>query len=65
MLFNIYGSTAGYQLEGWLMVFTGLVLANEFARRTKIGGIVSFIALPLGLTAYFIAIYISAAAGQS
>ena len=39
MLFQIYGETAGFQLLGWLMVFVGLILANEFARRTKWGGI--------------------------
>ena len=31
MLFQIYGETAGFQLLGWLMVFVGLILANEFA----------------------------------
>ena len=35
MLFQIYGETAGFQLFGWLMVFVGLIVANEFARRTK------------------------------
>ena len=34
MLFQIYGETAMYQLLGFVLVFTGLVLANEFARRT-------------------------------
>ena len=37
MLFQIYGETALYQLLGFVLVFTGLVLANEFARRTKTG----------------------------
>lgn len=63
MLFNVYGSTAGWQLLGWLLVFTGLVLANEVARRTKAGGIACFVVLPLALTVYFIAIYAGAAAG--
>ena len=31
MLFQLYGETAGYQLLGFVLVFTGLVLANEFA----------------------------------
>lgn len=35
MLFQIYGDGAGWQLLGWVLVFAGLVLANEFARRTK------------------------------
>ena len=35
MLFQIYGDKAGYQLLGWLLVFLGLILTNEIARRTK------------------------------
>ena len=34
MLFQIYGETAGFQLLGWLLVFVGLIVANEIARRT-------------------------------
>ena len=56
MLFQLYGETAGYQLLGFVLVFTCLVLANEFARRTKAGGIFCFLALPAALTVYFIAI---------
>ncbi len=63
MLFQVYGETAGYQLLGWLLVFVGLVLANEFSRRTKIGGIICFLAIPAILTVYFISIYVGAAAG--
>ena len=63
MLFQIYGETAGFQLLGWLMVFVGLILANEFARRTKWGGIACFLILPAGLTIYFISIYVGAAMG--
>ena len=63
MLFQIYGETAGFQLLGWLMVFAGLILANEFARRTKWGGIACFLVLPAGLTIYFISIYVGAAMG--
>ena len=63
MLFQIYGETAGFQLLGWLMVFVGLILANEFARRTKWGGIVCFLILPAALTVYFISIYVGAAMG--
>lgn len=39
MLFQIYGDMAGWQLLGWVMVFVGLVVMNEIARRTKAGGI--------------------------
>ena len=63
MLFQIYGETAGFQLLGWLMVFVGLILANEFARRTKWGGITCFLILPAALTVYFISIYVGAAMG--
>lgn len=52
MLFQIYGETALYQLLGFVLVFTGLVLANEFARRTKTGGIICFLVLPAVLTVY-------------
>jgi hypothetical protein len=63
MLFQIYGDGSGWQLLGWLLVFAGLVILNEVARRTKAGGILLFIALPIALTVYFIAIYIGAAKG--
>ena len=63
MLFQIYGETSGWQLLGWLLVFTGLVLMNEIARRTKIGGIACFLVIPAALTIYFIAIYVGAASG--
>ncbi len=63
MLFQIYGDNAIFQLLGWLMVFVGLILANEFARRSKLGGILCFLALPAGLTVYFISIYVGAAMG--
>lgn len=63
MLFQIYGETALYQLLGFVLVFTGLILANEFARRTKTGGIICFLVLPAVLTVYFVAIAIGAHAG--
>ncbi len=63
MLFQIYGENAGFQLLGWLLVFVGLILINEFARRSKLGGILCFLALPAGLTIYFISIYVGAAMG--
>ena len=63
MFFQIYGGTAGWQLLGWLMVFTGLVVMNEIARRSKAGGIACFLVLPAVLTVYFIAIYVGAAKG--
>ena len=64
MLFQIYGENAIYQLIGWVLVFAGLIIANEIARRSKIGGVALFIVLPLALTAYFISIYVGAGMGQ-
>ena len=46
MLFQLYGETALYQLLGFVLVFTGLILANEFARRSKTGGIICFLCCP-------------------
>lgn len=64
MMFQIYGDGAGWQLLGWVLVFTALVLANEFARRTKQGGILCFLIIPAILTAYFIAIYVGGGDGS-
>lgn len=63
MLFQIYGDNAMYQLLGWVLVFAGLVICNEIARRTKQGGIFFFLILPAVLTVYFVAIAIGAKSG--
>ena len=63
LLFQVYGEGAAWQFLGWILVFACLVLANEIARRTKAGGMLCFVVLPIILTVYFIAIYVSAAAG--
>ena len=63
MLFDVYGPNALYQWLGWAMVFIGLILLNEFARRSKAGGIIMFIALPIAMTIYCIAVTIGAGAG--
>ena len=63
MLFQIYGDLAGFQLLGWLLVFAGLIITNEIARRSKQGGIFFFLILPAGLTVYFIAVAVGAAMG--
>ena len=63
MLFDVYGDTAVFQWVGWAIVFVGLILMNEFARRTKAGGIICFLVIPAILTVYFIAISVSAASG--
>ena len=64
MLFQLYGERAMYQLLGWVLVFTCLILCNEIARRSKKGGIFFFLVLPGVLTAYFIAIYVCAGMGM-
>ena len=63
MLFQVYGENALYQWLGWILVFIGLILINEFGRRTKAGGIICFVALPIALTVYFVAIYVGAGMG--
>ncbi len=63
MLFQVYGEGSIYQVLGWIMVFCGLILLNEVARRTKVGGYAIFLVLPAILTVYFIAIYVAAAQG--
>ena len=42
-----------WQLLGWVLVFAGLIIMNEVARRTKVGGGICFFAIPAGLTIYF------------
>ena len=64
MLFQVYGENALYQWVGWLIVFVGLILVNEIARRSKAGGIFCFIALPVALTVYFVAISVGVRTGQ-
>ena len=63
MLFQLYGERAGFQLLGWLLVFLGLILTHEIARRSKKGGIFFFLVLPGVLTVYFIAVAVGASMG--
>lgn len=63
MLFHVYGDLAIYKWIAMFAVLVGLILLNEFARKTKFGGIVTFFAVPVLLTAYFVTIYIAAALG--
>ncbi|MBQ7631517.1 MAG: hypothetical protein IJS82_02000 [Paludibacteraceae bacterium] len=63
MFFEVYGEHALIQ---WVMLFAvlaGLILWNEFARRTKWGGAITFFAVPLALTIYFVAIALGVRAG--
>ena len=63
MFFHVYGAHALLQWGMMLVVLAGLILWNEFARRTKTGGIITFFAIPVILTAYFVAIAIGARTG--
>ena len=53
MLFHVYGDAAVWQWIAMIGVLLGLILLNEFSRRSKFGGIFMFFAVPLALTAYF------------
>ena len=63
MFFQVYGANALSQWGMLLVVLIGLILFNEFARRTKIGGCITFFAIPLALTIYFVAIAIGVRTG--
>ncbi len=65
MLFQIYGETSVTQLLGWLLVFAGLIIMNEIGRRTKFGGILIFVIIPIILTVYFIGIHCGAFGGAN
>lgn len=65
MFFHVYGANA---LSQWLMllaVLLGLILLNEFARRTKIGGSIMFFVVPAALTIYFLVVAFQAAGGAA
>ena len=47
MLFHVYGGNGIYQWIAMLAVLAGLILLNEFARRTKFGGLMMFGIIPL------------------
>ena len=63
MLFHVYGGNGIYQWIAMLAVLAGLILLNEFARRTKFGGLMMFGIIPLALTVYFIVIAVCAGQG--
>ena len=63
MFFQVYGEHAFAQWGMLLVVLLGLILLNEFARRTKTGGAIMFFVIPIILTVYFLAIAIGDAVG--
>lgn len=54
-----------WQILGWFMVFAGLIVVNEIGRRTKFGGMLVFVFIPLVLTVYFILIHMGLLGGTS
>ena len=64
MLFQLYDSHAVVSLVGWVLVFAGLIIMNEIGRRTKLGGMIVFVVIPLILTVYFIAAHCGAFGGK-
>ena len=65
MLFEVYGENAIYQWIGWVIVFVGLILLNEFARKSKAGGIIMFGVLPVLMTIYCVAVTVGASSGAA
>ena len=64
-MFDFSAGVGAYPILGWFLVFGGLILANEFARRSKVGGIICFFVIPGALTVFFIVLYAAAATGAS
>ena len=52
MLFDVYGPNAAYQWLGLVLVLVLLILLNEFARRTKAGGMFMFFGVCGAMTVY-------------
>jgi len=64
MFFQVYGPNAMQQFLGLILVFVGLIVLNEIARRSKIGGYGIFLGVLGALTVYFIAVIIGAKGGK-
>ena len=62
MLFQI---NSLWQILAWVLVFLALILTNELGRKTRMGGIILFVALPLVLTVYFIGMHFGAFGGAN
>ena len=54
-----------WQILGWVLVFVGLIVMNEIGRRTKWGGMILFVIVPLALTVYFIGMHVGAFGGST
>ena len=62
MLFQI---DSLWQILGWVLVFVGLILMNEVGRRTKVGGMICFVIIPVILTVYFILAHVGLFGGAN
>ena len=61
MIFQI---TNLWQILGWCLVFAGLIILNELGRKTKTGGMIIFVIIPLALTVYFILAHLGLFGGK-
>lgn len=64
MLYQIYTDRALLQWGVMFLFIIGLLVMNEIARRSKVGGIIIFAGIPACLTVFFIALHIGAANGS-
>ena len=62
MLFQI---NSLWQIVAWVLVFAGLIIMNEIGRKTRTGGIVLFVVVPLILTVYFVGMHFGAFGGAN
>ena len=65
MFFQVYGENSFYQFLGFILVFIGLILSNEFARRSVHGGFISFLLLPILITIYLSIVNVCAKLGYN
>ena len=59
----LFNATTPVQWVGWILVFVGLIVTNEIERRSKVGGVIFFVGLPILMTIYCVAIGIGVAQG--
>ena len=62
MIFQI---TNLWQILGWCLVFAGLIILNELGRKTKAGGLIIFVIIPLILTVYYILAHMGMFGGKA
>ena len=60
----LFDASTPIQWAGWAMVFVGLIVTNEIARRSKAGGLFMFVLLPILMTIYCVWIGIGVSNGE-